>query len=181
MQPMRHVHGLLSRQLCDGPHTKAGHRDVPGGRHRGVAREQHDLDLCVLLPVHDALPCRHPDHRPDLRPQTDRIESDTFPNRLPTHIFSEVFIDMVKRYGRNYETGLILRYFLRTNPLALFGRRRAGIALWRHGRLPILPNKIEGIDGLRRIIAKAETFDLPQEIVERQTVTDSVGYAAIGR
>lgn len=109
------------------------------------------------------------------------IESDTFPNRLPTHIFSEVFIDMVKRYGRNYETGLILRYFLRTNPLALFGRRRAGIALWRHGRLPILPNKIEGIDGLRRIIAKAETFDLPQEVVEREKVTDTVGYAAIGR
>ena len=40
--------------------------------------------------------------------------------------------------------------------------------------------KIEGIDGLRRIIAKAETFDLPQEVVQRQKVTDSVGYAAIG-
>lgn len=108
------------------------------------------------------------------------IERGIFPKRFPTHVFSESFMDQVWRYGRNYETGLILRYFLRTKPLALFGRRRAGIALLRRGRLPILPDKIEGLDGLRRIIAKAETFDLPQEVVERRKVTDAVGYGSIG-
>jgi len=44
----------------------------------------------------------------------------------------------------------------------------------------LLPEKIDGIDGLRRIIAKAETFDLPQEAAERRAITDTVGYAAIG-
>ena len=76
--------------------------------------------------------------------------------------------------------GLLLLFFLKTNPMALFGWRRAGFDLWRHGRIQMRPEKIEGIDGLRRIIAKAETFDLPQEVVERQKVTDTVGYAAIG-
>lgn len=108
------------------------------------------------------------------------IERGIFPDRFPTHVFSETFIEMVKRYGRSYETGLLLLFFLRTDPRALFGWRRAGFALWRHGRIRILPEKIEGIDGLRRIIAKAETFDLPQELIERQKVTDSVGYASIG-
>jgi heterodisulfide reductase subunit C len=109
------------------------------------------------------------------------IERGIFPDRFPVHVFAETFTDMVKKYGRNYETGLIIRYLLRTNPTALFARRRSGIALWRHGRLPIRPSKIDGIEGLRRIIAKAETFDLPQEVVARPKITDKVGYEAIGR
>jgi heterodisulfide reductase subunit C len=109
------------------------------------------------------------------------IERGIFPDRFPVHVFAETFTDMVKKYGRNYETGLIIRYLLRTNPTALFARRRSGIALWRHGRLPIRPSKIDGIEGLRRIIAKAETFDLPQEVVARPKITDTVGYEAIGR
>jgi hypothetical protein len=94
---------------------------------------------------------------------------------------SETFADNVKRYGRNYETGLLLRYFLRTNPTGLFGRRQAGFALWRHGRIRIRPDKIDNIQQLRKIIAKAETFDLPQEQVTREKITASVGYESIGR
>jgi heterodisulfide reductase subunit C len=109
------------------------------------------------------------------------IERGIFPNKFPVHVFAETFTEMVKKYGRNYETGLIIRYFLRTKPTALFGRRRSGVALWRHGRLPVRPSRIDGIEGLRRIIAKAETFDLPQEVVERPRITDTVGYEAIGR
>jgi heterodisulfide reductase subunit C len=109
------------------------------------------------------------------------IERGIFPDRFPVHVFAETFTDMVKKYGRNYETGLIIRYLLRTNPTALFARRRSGMALWRRGRLPIRPDKIDGIEGLRRIIAKAETFDMPQEVVARPKITDEVGYGAIGR
>ncbi len=108
------------------------------------------------------------------------IERGIFPERFPVHVFAETFTEMVRKYGRNHETELVVRYFLRTNPTALLARRRSGIALWRHGRLPLRPGKIEGIDGLRRIIAKAETFDLPQEVVERRRITDEVGYDAIG-
>ena len=109
------------------------------------------------------------------------IERGIFPNRFPVHVMSETFADNVKRYGRNYETGLLLRYFLRTRPTGLFGRRKAGIALWRHGRIRIRPDKIANIEQLRQIIAKAETFDLPQERVLREKVTAAVGYASIGR
>jgi hypothetical protein len=34
---------------------------------------------------------------------------------------------------------------------------------------------------LRKIIAKAETFDLPQEVVTREKTTATVGYESIGR
>ena len=109
------------------------------------------------------------------------IDRGIFPRKFPVHVFAQTFADMVKRHGRNYEVGLILRYFIRTHPMGLIKRRRAGFALWRRGRLPIKPKKIKGLKDFRKIIAKAEMFDLPQEQVEREKLTDTVGYAAIGR
>ncbi|MEA3510697.1 MAG: 4Fe-4S dicluster domain-containing protein, partial [Actinomycetota bacterium] len=108
------------------------------------------------------------------------METGIFPKRFPTYVFSESFIAQVRRYGRNFESSLILEYFLRTRPQKLLGRANAGIALIRHRRIPIRPQKIKDIDGLRRIIAKAETFDLPQEGAGRKKVTDTVGYETLG-
>jgi len=109
------------------------------------------------------------------------MERGIFPPKFPVHVLAKTFADNVARYGRNFEVGMILRYFMRTRPLELLKRRRDGLALWRHGRLPLRPSRIKGIDGLRKIIAKAETFDLPQEHLEHERVTDAVGYATIGR
>ena len=109
------------------------------------------------------------------------IDEGIFPKRFPVHVMSKTFTKNVKRYGRNYEVGLLLRYFLRTKPTALFEQRKAGYALWRRGRIRIRPDKIDNIEQLRRIIAKAETFDLPQEKVTREKVTAEVGYESIGR
>ncbi|MEA2023103.1 MAG: 4Fe-4S dicluster domain-containing protein [Actinomycetota bacterium] len=108
------------------------------------------------------------------------METGIFPKRFPTYVFSEAFIAQVRRYGRNFESGLLAEYFLRTKPQKALGYTRAGVALVRHGRIRVRPQKIKDIDGLRRIIAKAETFDLPQESAERKKVTDTVGYDAIG-
>jgi len=109
------------------------------------------------------------------------IDQGIFPPKFPVHVLAETFVDVVAKYGRNFETGLIVRYFLRTRPLGLLRRRREGLALLRHGRLPMRPRRIEGLTDFRKIIAKAETFDLPQEEVEQERITDTVGYAAIGR
>lgn len=109
------------------------------------------------------------------------IEQGIFPNRFPVHVMSETFTKNVKKYGRNYEVGLLLRYFMRTKPLGLFKQRRSGWALLRHGRIRMRPDKIENIEQLRKIIAKAETFDLPQEKVPRERVTAEVGYETIRR
>ena len=109
------------------------------------------------------------------------IDRGIFPPKFPVHEFALKFADSVNRHGRNHEVGLILRYFLRTDPLGLIRRRRVGFALWRRGRLPIRPHKIKGLASFQKIIARAEEFDLPQEPVEREKVTDTVGYSAIGR
>ncbi len=107
------------------------------------------------------------------------IERHILPKKFPVYVLSETFTDMVRRFGRNYETGLLLLFYLRTQPLRLLAMAGDGLALWRHGRLPVRPVSIKGIAGLRRIIAKAETFDRPQEKVASAKLTDTVGYSAI--
>ncbi len=107
------------------------------------------------------------------------IEKKIFPRRFPVYVLSETFTDMVRRHGRNHETGLLLRFFLKTRPFKLLSMAKDGLALWWHGRMPFKPRKIRGLEGLRRIIAKAETFDRPQEPVEHDNLTDTVGYSAI--
>lgn len=109
------------------------------------------------------------------------IDEEIFPKRFPVHVMSETFTKNVKQYGRNYEVGLLLHYFLKTKPLGLLAQRRAGYSLWRHGRIKMRPDKIKNIEQLRKIIAKAETFDVPQEKVTKEKITAAVGYESIGR
>ncbi len=107
------------------------------------------------------------------------IEKKILPSKFPVYALSETFAGMVKRHGRNHETGLLLRFFLKTDPLRLLKMTGDGLALWWHGRMPLMPRKVRDLEGLRKIIAKAETFDRPQEPVERERLTDTVGYSAI--
>ncbi len=107
------------------------------------------------------------------------LERKIFPGKFPVYVLSETFVKMVKKYGRNHELGLLRSYFLSTSPLTLMRRLRDGWALWRHGRFSFRPHRIRGLAGLRRMIARAEQFERPQERVVRERVADVVGYEAI--
>ena len=73
------------------------------------------------------------------------------------HILSTEFVKTVNRYGRNFEPGLAIRYFLKASPGKLFGNAGFALRLLRRGRMPLRPKKIKGINGLRRIIRAATT------------------------
>jgi hypothetical protein len=93
---------------------------------------------------------------------------------------SETFVEQVRKYGRNHELGLLRSYFLRTGVLRMVKRAPLALALWRKGRLAMHPTRIRGLEGLRRMIARAESFDRPQEPAEATKLTAVVGYEAIG-
>lgn len=69
------------------------------------------------------------------------------------------FVKIVKRTGRNHELELMARYLLGRAPLRVLSMVPLGWKLIRTGRLALWPKKINGIDGLQKIIAKAETMD----------------------
>jgi heterodisulfide reductase subunit C len=113
------------------------------------------------------------------------MDQGIYPKRFPVHVFSESFVKMVKRYGRNWEMGLMERYRRRTTTplLGIVTSMRMlpiFLRLWRHGRINIRPRRIRAIQDLRDIITKAEQMERPVERIERQAPTRRVGYESIG-
>jgi hypothetical protein len=62
---------------------------------------------------------------------------------------------VVNDRGRNFEPGLLVRYWFKTNPLAMLSSGPLGLKLLMRGRLPVTGERIEGREQLRAIIAKA--------------------------
>lgn len=108
------------------------------------------------------------------------VDRRVFPQKFPVYVLSETFVDQVKRYGRNHEAGLMSTYFLKTGVRRLFKRSGLALALWRKGRMALRPQRIKGIEGLRKMIARAEEFDRPPFASGDLKPTAEVGYSAIG-
>jgi heterodisulfide reductase subunit C len=66
------------------------------------------------------------------------------------------FAETVDRYGRNVETALLRKYFLRTNPLRALAQIPLAMRLWFRGRLEFFPRKIKGLDSLHKMLAAIE-------------------------
>jgi heterodisulfide reductase subunit C len=69
---------------------------------------------------------------------------------------SECFFDVVNKYGRNRETELMIRFALITDPLGSIALAPVGYSLLSRGRLPLGGGKVRDIEGLRKIVAKAQ-------------------------
>jgi heterodisulfide reductase subunit C len=83
-----------------------------------------------------------------------------FPKGFPAHAMSEAFVGNIHRYGRNWELGLGVRYFLRTRPATLLSRRlqRFGLAMLRRKRFALRPSRIRRLHEVRAIVAKAQAM-----------------------
>jgi heterodisulfide reductase subunit C len=73
-------------------------------------------------------------------------------------VLSREFVKLVNKDGRNQETWLMTNYIMGTNPFAAFGYAGVGLKLLSHGRLAFKSDRIKGIAGLRKIIAKAQAL-----------------------
>ena len=65
------------------------------------------------------------------------------------------FVQVVDRRGRNFEPELLVRYYLRTNPLSMVRKASLGLRLLRRGRMPVRGERIKGREQIRTIIAKS--------------------------
>jgi heterodisulfide reductase subunit C len=70
--------------------------------------------------------------------------------------FLRNFLSIVKRYGRTYEAELLMRYNFRLNPFRLLKQTRLGLAMFRHGKVGLLPERIKGRGEVQRIYRTAE-------------------------
>lgn len=83
------------------------------------------------------------------------MEKRIYPSRFPVHALSDAFVNQLYRYGRDYELGLGIRYFMRSNFFKLLSNIGYGWSLIRRGRLGLLPQRIKRINQVRAIIERA--------------------------
>jgi heterodisulfide reductase subunit C len=76
--------------------------------------------------------------------------------------FSQTFVDMVENYGRSYELGLATRHYLKHFPLRLPGMAPMGLGMLSKKRMDITPHRIEGIEQLKAILARAKELEVVQ-------------------
>lgn len=69
---------------------------------------------------------------------------------------AKAFVETLDGHGRNVETKLLRKYFLRTNPLKALGQIPLAARLFFRGRLEIIPHKIKGLDQLHKMMAAIE-------------------------
>lgn len=68
------------------------------------------------------------------------------------------FVDSIKGNGRVHELGMMLKFFLQTNPLAAIKIIPVGLKLLLHGRLSIKPTKIRGTEQVKTMIKRAQAL-----------------------
>lgn len=87
------------------------------------------------------------------------MDRHMFPRRFPVHALSRSFVGITNRFGRSYEPGLILAYFLRTNPFKLLGMLPLFLKLAPKGRIGFFPRKIKSSRNFSRILKEAEIME----------------------
>ncbi|KAB2903612.1 MAG: 4Fe-4S dicluster domain-containing protein [Anaerolineae bacterium] len=69
--------------------------------------------------------------------------------------FSQTFIDYIENYGRSFEFGLATRHNLKHRLRQAPSMIPMGLGMFTKGRMDLTPQRIEGIDQLRSILACA--------------------------
>jgi len=73
--------------------------------------------------------------------------------------FSQTFIDYVENYGRSFEFGLATRHNLRHHPLNIPSMIPMGLGMLTRGRMDLTPQRIEGLEQLQAILARAKQLE----------------------
>jgi quinone-modifying oxidoreductase subunit QmoC len=91
------------------------------------------------------------------------IREGTHPKRFPTPVLASEFFRAVEKSGRSTESWLLVRMFLKTNPLNLLKQAGLGFKLWMRGRMGLKPETIERTGELRSLLAVLEKERMVKE------------------
>jgi heterodisulfide reductase subunit C len=94
------------------------------------------------------------------------IENKIYPKRFPVYALSKSFVYLTNQFGRSYEPGLIVLYFIRTNPFKLLGMIPLFLKLIAKGRIGMLPKRIKRHSNFSRILDEAEIMEMIVPVLE---------------
>ena len=83
-----------------------------------------------------------------------KIHPDTVASNFP-----QTFIGIVESFGRSYELGLAALHNLRRRPRMLPSMIPMGVGMLTRGRMDVTPQRIEKLDQLQAILARAKALE----------------------
>jgi heterodisulfide reductase subunit C len=83
------------------------------------------------------------------------LQHNLVTKKSDTNLFYKAFLSGVKKYGRSYEIGLMLKYYTFNHPMSLVKQMPLGMKMMLNGSMPLLPHKIKNRDSFRKIVEHA--------------------------
>lgn len=99
------------------------------------------------------------------------IREGVYPKKFPIPVLAAEFFDGVESYGRNSEGRLIMRLFLKTNPLKLFKQAGLGLKLLKNGRFSLKRESMKSRDELKsilKVLEKEHMVKTKKDLVSQQ-------------
>ncbi len=78
--------------------------------------------------------------------------------KVTTPAMYGAFVESVKSNGRVFEVGMMMNYYLKTNPVAALRIAPVGLKLLTHGRMSLKASKIKGTEQIKAMINKARAL-----------------------
>lgn len=88
------------------------------------------------------------------------IEQEIFPKKFPIYALSRSFVSIANRYGRSFESGLLILYYMKTNPINLVKMIPLFLKLVAKGRIMLVPEKIKAARALSGILSEAQIMEM---------------------
>jgi len=89
----------------------------------------------------------------------EAIAREVYPRRFAIPVLAREFFRGVKHVGRSNELPLMLRFFLKTNPLQMLQNVPVAWRLWRTGRLSLKQERTRQRDTVRMLLGAAKAAD----------------------
>lgn len=107
-----------------------------------------------------AVRCPQEIHIPDVMYAIKSVAArDGRPPNAAAPGFSRTFVSNVRRFGRSYEVGLVMRHYLRHFPLRMVGLAPLSVGMLASGRMGLVPHRIHDVRGLRAILDRAAQLE----------------------
>jgi heterodisulfide reductase subunit C len=83
------------------------------------------------------------------------LKQNLVSKKSDTHKFYAAFLGGVKKYGRSYEIGTMMKYMLANQPVNLMKQIPVGMRMMAEGSMPLMPHQVKQKESFYKIVNKA--------------------------
>jgi len=91
------------------------------------------------------------------------IQNNLTTKKTDANLFYSAFIGNVRKYGRSYEVGLMLKYMTFNHTLDLVKKMPLGMRMMMEGSMPLMPQKIKKLKEFNKIVNHALKMEVTKD------------------